>query len=61
MSVNTTTGSPGGILRPAILSQEAAMSEVLFIALVFAAGIGVGYGLRSHLVVMHREKLRRRM
>jgi uncharacterized protein HemY len=37
------------------------MSEVLFIALVFAAGIGVGYGLRSHMIVMHREKIRRRM
>jgi hypothetical protein len=37
------------------------MSQVLFIALVFAAGIGVGYGLRSHLIVTHREKIRRRM
>jgi len=37
------------------------MSQVFFIALVFAAGIGVGYGLRSHMVIMHREKLRRRM
>lgn len=37
------------------------MFEVLFIALVFAAGIGVGYGLRSHMIVTHREKLRRRM
>ncbi len=37
------------------------MSEVFFIVLVFAAGIGVGYGLRSHMIVLHREKIRRRM
>lgn len=39
------------------------MSQLQFIALVFAAGIGigVGYGLRSYMVIMHREKVRRRM
>jgi hypothetical protein len=61
MSVNHKRGSSDGILRPAILAYEAAMSEALIIVLVFAAGIGVGYGLRSHLVILHREKLRRRM
>jgi hypothetical protein len=60
MSVNGTTGSSGGILRSAILLREAIMSQAVFIVLVFVAGFGVGYGVRSQIVIMHRDKIRRR-
>lgn len=62
MSVNHKTGSPVGILRPAILAAyEAAMFEaVSVLALVFVAGFGIGYGVRSQIVITRRAKARRR-
>ena len=60
MSVNCTTGSPDGILRPAILAYEATMFEpILVLALVFVAGFGIGYGVRSQMVIMRKAKARR--
>lgn len=60
MSVNHKTGSPDGILRPAIFAHEATMFEpILVLALVFVAGFGLGYGVRSQLVLMRRAKARR--
>jgi hypothetical protein len=60
MSADTKTGSSGGILRSAILSYEATMSEALFVlALVFVAGFGIGYGVRSQIAIMRRAKARR--
>jgi hypothetical protein len=60
MSVNHKTGSSDGILRSAILAREAAMFEaVSVLALVFVAGFGLGYGVRSQLVLMRRAKARR--
>lgn len=61
MSVNHKTGSSDGILRPAILACEAAMFEaVSVLALVFVAGFGIGYGVRSQMVIMRRAKARRK-
>jgi len=31
------------------------------LALVFVAGFGIGYGVRSQMIIMHRDKIRRRM
>ncbi len=31
------------------------------LALVFVAGFGLGYGVRSQMVIMRRAKIRRRM
>lgn len=61
MSVNHKTGSSDGILRPAILAHEATMFEAFsLLALVFVAGFGIGYGVRSQMVIMRRAKARRK-
>ena len=38
------------------------MSEAIFVlVLVFVAGFGIGYGVRSQMVIMRRAKARRRI